>query len=73
MSKTVLYPLPDKVKGFVVADPDNGDCIIVLNSKLTREANQKTYLHEISHKINNDLYTDCSVEQVENMRHKGSC
>ena len=48
MTKVVLYPLPHKCKGFC-HETEDGSQIVVLNSRLTRETNIKTYEHEISH------------------------
>ena len=67
--RVILYTLPHKIKGFVVAD-EYGDTTIVLNSALTREANAKTYLHEIEHIKNNDLYCEGDIQVIESERHK---
>ena len=67
--RVVLYALPHKIKGFVVAD-EYGDTTIVLNSALTREANEATYLHELEHIKNNDLYREDDVQVIESERHK---
>lgn len=67
--RVVLYSLPPKVKGFIVAD-ENGDTTIVLNSALTHEANEETYLHELKHIKNNDLYNEGDVQDIESERHK---
>ena len=48
MTKVVLYPLPHKCKG-VFHETEERSQIVVLNSRLTREANIKTFEHEISH------------------------
>lgn len=45
MSRTILYDLPHDVRGFVREDID-GEAIFILNARLTRESNIKTYLHE---------------------------
>ena len=48
MSRTILYDLPHDVRGFVREDID-GEAIFILNARLTRESNMKTYLHEQEH------------------------
>lgn len=53
--KVVLMDLPTSVRGFVFLG-DDGEPVIVVNSRLTREANQKTYLHELKHIENGDMY-----------------
>lgn len=52
--RTLLIDLPTKVKGFVYMDSSNNP-VIVLNSRLPREINQLTYLHELKHIIRGDL------------------
>jgi hypothetical protein len=67
--RVILYPLPYKIKGFICADEDGSE-VFVLNARLTREANMETMKHEIKHRKNNDLYCDCSVNELEAIRHK---
>jgi hypothetical protein len=50
-----LMNLPQGVKGFVCHD-DDGEAIIVLNSRLSREQNKKTYAHERKHISRGDMY-----------------
>ena len=45
---TILMDLPTSVRGLVFHD-DDGDPLIVLNARLTREQNLKTYDHERRH------------------------
>lgn len=45
---TILMDLPTSVRGLVFHD-DAGDPVIVLNARLTREQNLKTYDHERRH------------------------
>ena len=51
---TILMDLPTSVRGLVFHD-DDGDPVIVLNARLTREQNRKTYDHEKKHVKNNEL------------------
>lgn len=69
MSRTVLYDLPHDIRGFIREDED-GEPVYVLNSRLTREANIKTYLHEKSHHEHGDLHSLRSVGEIESERHK---
>lgn len=50
----VLVDLPTSVRGFCFHDND-GELIIVLNSRLTREANKTTYSHEVGHIVRNEI------------------
>ena len=50
-----LMDLPTTVRGFCYHDGD-GEEFVILNSRLTREANQKTWLHEQEHIQNGDMY-----------------
>lgn len=52
--RVILQDLPTSIRGFVFKD-DDGDPVIVLNSRLTREQNRKTFRHEKKHIKNNEL------------------
>jgi len=67
MTKVVLYPLPHKCKGFC-HESEDGSQIVVLNSRLTREANIITYTHEISHA--DDFGKALDVNKLEKIRHE---
>ena len=67
MTKVVLYPLPHKCKGSC-HDTEDGSQIVVINSRLTREANIKTYEHEISHA--DDFWGELDVDELEKIRHE---
>lgn len=43
-----LMDLPTTVRGYCFHD-DDGEEFVVLNSRLTREANMKTWIHEKDH------------------------
>lgn len=62
-----LMDLPPRVRGFVVRR--NGEDTIVLNSRLSREQNMKTYLHEKRH-IENDDFEKENVDQIERDAHQ---
>jgi len=49
-----LVDLPTSVRGFCFHD-DDGEPYIVLNARLTREANRQTYDHERAHILRGDL------------------
>lgn len=53
-NRVILQDLPTSVRGFVFQDPD-GNPVIVVNSRLTREQNRKTYRHERKHIDRNEL------------------
>lgn len=61
----ILQDLPTSIRGFVFQDPD-GDPVIVVNSRLTREANQRTFRHEKRHikrkELNNSAYDEYKEE-----------
>ena len=52
--RIILQDLPTSVRGFVFKD-DDGEPVIVLNSRLSREQNRKTFRHEKKHIVNNEL------------------
>ena len=66
MSRTILYDLPHDDRGFVREDID-GEAIFILNARLTRESNMKTYLHEHYEK---DCGKNLCVDEIEAQRHK---
>ena len=66
--RVVLIPLPYSVKGFIKAD-ENGYETIVLNSRLNHETNMKTFIHELKHIQNGDLTKECCVDYIELLRH----
>ena len=47
-NEVILQDLPTSVRGFVFLG-DDGEPVIVVNSRLTREANRKTFDHECGH------------------------
>ena len=51
----ILDNLPTSVKGFCFHDND-GEAFIVLNARLTREQNLRTYDHEKEHIKRGDMY-----------------
>lgn len=57
-----LVDLPPKVKGMVVKDGDF--FTILLNSKLSREQNMQTFLHEKKH-IERGDFEKYDVDQIE--------
>jgi hypothetical protein len=61
--RVILQDLPTEVRGFVYQD-ETGEPVIVVNSRLTREQNLKTYDHEIRH-IENDELTDPTYNEYE--------
>ncbi len=46
--RVILENMPTSIKGYVFKD-DDGAPVIVLNSRLSREQNQRTYEHERQH------------------------
>ena len=53
-NEVILQDLPTSVRGFVFQGED-GEPVIVVNSRLTREANRKTFDHEQEHIRHNEL------------------
>ena len=56
-----LLDLPTTVRGFCYHD-NEGEEFIVLNSRLTREANLKTFDHEQKHIERGELYEPTYIE-----------
>lgn len=57
----VLKDLPPHVRGFICLGSDYNPCIVI-NSRLSREQQQKTYRHELKHlengEMDNSSYTE---------------
>ena len=67
--KTYLYNLPLKIRGFIVRENSSGEDTIILNARLTNEANKETFIHELTHKRLGDLDSDESVNTIESRAH----
>lgn len=77
--RVVLVDMPTSVHGFIVSDGFDF-YTVVLNPRLSKEMQTKTYFHEISHitngdfsrmqDINRDLMESLSADQIENIRHE---
>lgn len=61
--RVILQDLPTSVRGFVFLG-DDGEPVIVVNSRLTREQNRKTYTHEKKHIERSEL-TDPAFREYE--------
>ena len=53
-NRVILQDLPTSVRGFVFLGED-GEPVIVVNSRLTREQNIKTLKHEKKHITNKEM------------------
>jgi len=60
----ILQDLPTTVRGFVFQGED-GEPVIVVNSRLTREQNLRTYDHEQEHIRRNELNDPTYIEYEE--------
>ena len=52
--QVVLKDLPPHIRGFVCLGSDYNPCIVI-NSRLSKEQQQKTYKHEMEHIKNGDM------------------
>lgn len=53
--RVILQDLPTSVHGFVFLD-DDGEPVIVMNSRLSHEQNRRTYDHEKKHIDRDELH-----------------
>lgn len=68
----VLCDLPPHIRGAIIKTFDNGEDFytVVLNSRLSREEQRETYLHETRHLDANDFdNVEVSVDTIEYLRH----
>lgn len=70
--RTYLYNLPCKCRALIIRDPYSGEESVILNAKLTSEANREAYLHEIYHKIKGDFDSEEDINKIENRAHKNA-
>lgn len=68
MIDVVLLDLPCSVRGFTKKCPD-GNYVIVLNSRMSREQNQKTYQHELTHIKEGHLEKELNIQETEYTTH----
>lgn len=59
-----LADLPTSIRGLVFQGED-GEPVIVVNSRLTREANRRTFRHEKKHIQRNEQYNETYHEYGE--------
>ena len=59
--RVILRDLPTDVRGFVYQD-DTGEPVIVVNSRLTREANRRTFDHERGHIARGEMNEQTYIE-----------
>lgn len=64
---THLLNLPCSVKGLVKANTD-GSYTILLNSRLSFEQLQRTYIHEMRHIKEDDFHSELNVDVIEFIR-----
>lgn len=62
-----LIELPGSVGGFITPNED-GTISMYLNTNHDKEAQLDTYTHEYEHIINDDLYGDKDIRDIENRR-----
>ena len=59
----LLIDLPTSVRGFCYHD-DDGEPVIVLNARLTREQNRETFDHERDHIDRGDMFEPSYTEYL---------
>lgn len=67
--KTIYCNLPNTIKGFTVATPDDW-FTIVLNENLSYEQNMLSYQHELEHILRGDFGKTLPVGLMEIIAHK---
>lgn len=66
---TVIFiDMPTTVKGFARRTPD-GD-VIVINARLSVDAQRATYIHELRHLKEDDFEKAENADQIEFLKHK---
>lgn len=65
----VLIDLPVSVRGFSFEDAD-GNHVVVVNSRLSRSANEKTYRRELKHCAYDFSGDSFDVQKIEHDAHQ---
>ena len=68
----VLINMPPAVRGFAktTAEPDGDYQTVVVNARLTWEANRETYKHETKHIKEDDAHKNVDIGELEEVRHE---
>lgn len=59
-----LIDAPPSCRGFTILD-DEGDYNVYINSRLSMEAREATYRHELEHIKNDDFYSGLPAQVIE--------
>lgn len=66
----VIYDnLPYKVRGFTLYHAGDDYYTIILNSRMSYNCNQKTFLHELKHILKSDFIKCKNVQEIETNAH----
>lgn len=65
--RVIFVDLPCSIRGFTKKRLEN--YTIVLNSRLSKEANEKTLKHEVDHIKNGDLDREADIQELEYIAH----
>lgn len=68
--RTILKNLPLKCKGYIYRNLETDEDVCILNARLSREQNLKTYQHENLHALNGDIFCSEDVDSIEYRCHK---
>ena len=66
---TIFKDLPTQIKALTIKNRDGGYTII-LNSRLSYEQQQRSFLHELQHITNCDLEKECDIDEIETIAHR---
>ena len=62
----ILQDLPTTVRGFIMLGEDFQPCIII-NSRLSREQQKRTYRHELRHLRRDEMFNESYHEYGESL------
>lgn len=63
---TRIVNLPTRIKGYTSVDSE-GNYNVYINSRLNREMQRLTYMHEMTHIVRNDWSDTKTIHQAESM------
>ena len=61
-----MINLPPSIHGMTVTN-DDSTFSVYINSKLSVEQQKEAYMHDVSHIVKDDFFTDLPIEEIENL------
>ena len=67
--RTVYRDLPYKCRGFIIYCSEDDYYTVVLNSRMSYQIIKNTFMHELEHIKQNDIFSLMNANDIELQRH----